>query len=112
MKLVLNTYVLNIGLDRDKLVLVAMLTGSDYTDGVDGVGPVTALEILSEFLSDNALSFESLMKFRDWWNIAKAGNDTYKAENKLREKFRKLNLRAGRKHKSQTKRLYVLTSIL
>ena len=29
------------GLSREKLILLAMLTGSDYTDGIDSVGPVT-----------------------------------------------------------------------
>ncbi len=32
------------------MVLVGMLTGSDYTEGVEGVGPVTALEVSSDFL--------------------------------------------------------------
>ena len=34
---------------RDKLVCLALLTGSDYTEGVETVGPVTAMEILPEF---------------------------------------------------------------
>ena len=33
------------------MVLVGMLTGSDYTEGVEGVGPVTALEVSSDFIS-------------------------------------------------------------
>ena len=37
------------GLIRDKLVCVALMTGSDYTEGVEIVGPVTALEVLAEF---------------------------------------------------------------
>lgn len=36
-------------LDRASLVACAHLLGSDYTDGLPGVGPVTALEILAEF---------------------------------------------------------------
>ena len=28
---------------RDKLVCLALLTGSDYTEGVETVGPVTAM---------------------------------------------------------------------
>ena len=28
---------------REKMILVAMLTGSDYTEGIDNVGPVTGL---------------------------------------------------------------------
>ena len=34
---------------RDKLVCLALLTGSDYTEGVETVGPITAMEILAEF---------------------------------------------------------------
>ncbi|KAI5640699.1 XPG i-region domain-containing protein [Phthorimaea operculella] len=36
-------------LTREQLVLLALLVGSDYTTGVSGVGPVTALEILASF---------------------------------------------------------------
>ncbi|KAH9826873.1 DNA repair protein rad13-like [Teratosphaeria destructans] len=35
-------------LTRDKLIAVAQLLGSDYTEGLPGVGPVTAVEILDE----------------------------------------------------------------
>ncbi|XP_064615043.1 DNA excision repair protein ERCC-5-like isoform X2 [Liolophura sinensis] len=37
------------GLDRDKLINIALLCGSDYTYGIKGVGPVTAMEIMAEF---------------------------------------------------------------
>ena len=47
------------GLTRDKLIRFAHLLGSDYTEGLPSVGPVTALEILSEF--------ETLEKFAEWW---------------------------------------------
>ena len=36
------------GLTRDKLVCVALMTGSDYTEGAETVGPVTALVLSSE----------------------------------------------------------------
>uniref|UniRef100_A0A1E1WII3 XPG N-terminal domain-containing protein n=1 Tax=Pectinophora gossypiella TaxID=13191 RepID=A0A1E1WII3_PECGO len=36
-------------LTREQLVLLALLVGSDYTTGVTGVGPVTAMEILASF---------------------------------------------------------------
>jgi len=36
-------------LDREMLVNMALLCGSDYTEGIQGIGPVTALEILAEF---------------------------------------------------------------
>ncbi|CRK44409.1 hypothetical protein BN1723_019428, partial [Verticillium longisporum] len=38
-----------LSLSREQLVSIALLLGSDYTDGLPGVGPVTAVEILSEF---------------------------------------------------------------
>ena len=37
------------GLTREKLINLALLCGSDYTEGIQGVGPVTAMEILLEF---------------------------------------------------------------
>ena len=36
-------------LDREKLINLALMCGSDYTPGVQGVGPVTAMEVLAEF---------------------------------------------------------------
>lgn len=46
-------------LHRRKLISFAHLLGSDYTEGIAGIGPVTALEILTEF--------QTLEEFRDWW---------------------------------------------
>uniref|UniRef100_A0A1I8HHB9 XPGN domain-containing protein n=1 Tax=Macrostomum lignano TaxID=282301 RepID=A0A1I8HHB9_9PLAT len=37
------------GLDRRAMVDLALMCGSDYTDGVAGLGPVTAMEMLAEF---------------------------------------------------------------
>ncbi len=52
-------------LDRHKLIGIAHLLGSDYTEGLPTVGPVTALEILSEFATLDA--------FKDWWSQVQAG---------------------------------------
>ncbi|XP_059474980.1 DNA excision repair protein ERCC-5 homolog isoform X2 [Neocloeon triangulifer] len=60
-------------LTRDRLILLAMLVGSDYTVGISGVGPVTALEIISEFASnvqgeiaDPEELVMPLKNFREW----------------------------------------------
>lgn len=59
-------------LARSHLVLLALLVGSDYTVGLTGVGPVTALEILSTFpvsRPDSRDAHEllvSLTRFREW----------------------------------------------
>ena len=42
------------------LVNMALLCGSDYTEGVQGIGPVTALEILAEF---PGVGLEKLQRF-------------------------------------------------
>ncbi|KKY25151.1 putative dna excision repair protein rad2 [Phaeomoniella chlamydospora] len=53
-------------LTREKLISFAHLLGSDYTEGIPGVGPVTALEILAEF--------PELSSFRDWWSSIQLTN--------------------------------------
>ncbi|KAG2195365.1 hypothetical protein INT47_004473 [Mucor saturninus] len=56
-------------LNRRKLIQLAFLLGSDYTDGIPGVGPVTAMEILFEFSTTPEEPLEApLQKFRDWYN--------------------------------------------
>ncbi|KAF2270829.1 PIN domain-like protein [Lojkania enalia] len=70
-------------LTREKLIEIAQLLGSDYTPGIPGIGPVTALEILSEF--------QSLQVFKDWWMGVQNGTVS-KEEDKLsqfRRRFRR-----------------------
>lgn len=52
-------------LHRKKLISFAHLLGSDYTEGIPGIGPVTALEILTEFTS--------LEEFNHWWTQIQMG---------------------------------------
>ncbi|XP_065078121.1 DNA excision repair protein ERCC-5 homolog [Ochlerotatus camptorhynchus] len=64
-------------MDRKKLIQLALLVGSDYTTGINGIGAVTALEILASFpttpekdgeTSEMMSLLSGLRKFRDWWN--------------------------------------------
>ena len=50
------------GLDRDDLISLALLLGSDYTDGIRGVGYVRAAEIVSTFKPIGGLAL-----FADWY---------------------------------------------
>ncbi|CRL17046.1 DNA repair protein (XPGC)/yeast Rad [Penicillium camemberti] len=69
-------------LHRQKLISFAHLLGSDYTEGIPGIGPVTALEILTEF--------SNLEEFRDWWTELQMGtNNAEDAHLAFRKKFRK-----------------------
>lgn len=60
-----------LGLSRTQLIQLAFLLGSDYTEGLTGVGPVLAMEILSLYPGDHALE-----SFRDWWREVQMGHDT------------------------------------
>ncbi|KAJ1575470.1 hypothetical protein NDA11_001016 [Ustilago hordei] len=60
-----------LGLDREKLVRLAYYLGSDYTEGLVGVGPVVAMELLALFPGE-----DGLLKFRDWWMRVQMGQDT------------------------------------
>ena len=70
-------------LDRRKLIRIAHLLGSDYTEGLPNVGPVTALEILSEF--------ETLEDFAKWWETVQMGQKLSAEDtaNPFRRKFKK-----------------------
>jgi DNA excision repair protein ERCC-5 len=71
------------GLTRRRLISIAQLLGSDYTEGLPGIGPVTALEILSEF--------DDLGSFKEWWTAVQQGSRPKDADasNAFRKKFRR-----------------------
>ncbi|KAJ3092174.1 DNA repair protein rad2 [Quaeritorhiza haematococci] len=69
-------------LSRDKLIDLAYLLGSDYTEGIPGIGVVTAVEILNEFGS----GIEGLTKFKSFWEAAHRGQADVSG-NKLRKKL-------------------------
>ncbi|KAI0331869.1 PIN domain-like protein, partial [Cubamyces sp. BRFM 1775] len=74
-----------LGLDRDKLVRLAYLLGSDYTEGLPGVGPVVAMELLSEFPGQDGLH-----KFRAWWQKVQSGRDRpEESATPFRKRFKK-----------------------
>lgn len=75
-----------LSLSREKLIEFAHLLGSDYTEGLPGIGPVTALEIISEFPTN-----DGLQQFRDWWVDVQHNQRTKEADAKspFRRKFRR-----------------------
>ncbi|RPD60121.1 PIN domain-like protein [Lentinus tigrinus ALCF2SS1-7] len=74
-----------LGLDRDKLVRLAYLLGSDYTEGLPGVGPVVAMELLSEFPGHDGLH-----KFKAWWMKVQSGRDKpEESGTRFRKRFKK-----------------------
>lgn len=78
-----------LGLERNKLVQLAYLLGSDYTEGLPGVGPVVAMELLKEFQGDNAL-----IDFREWWMKVQSGRDRpEESQSKFRKRFVRFSLR-------------------
>ncbi|XP_075748554.1 rad2 superfamily protein mus201 [Rhipicephalus microplus] len=79
------------GLDRQKMVAFALLCGSDYTTGVSGVGPVTAMEVLSEFKGGDAVSL--LDEFRTW--LEKAKEEKVQPGSKTRSHLVRLSLEPG-----------------
>jgi DNA excision repair protein ERCC-5 len=70
-------------LTREKLIAIAQLLGSDYTPGIPGIGPVTALEVLSEF--------GGLEEFKEWWSGVQEGRIPKDADkgNQFRRRFRR-----------------------
>lgn len=70
-----------LGLDRQKMIDFAHLVGSDYTNGIKGIGLVSGLEILAEF--------DDLDDFREWYNEGQFNTKKLADENPIRKRLRK-----------------------
>ncbi|KAH6672429.1 DNA excision repair protein-like protein [Halenospora varia] len=74
-----------LSLSRDQLISLAQLLGSDYTEGLHGVGSVTAIELISEFPSASGLD-----EFKEWWTTVQMNAHPISTEpNSFRKKFRR-----------------------
>jgi len=81
----LTDFARELGLDRESLVQLAYLLGSDYVEGLPGVGPVVAMELLKEFSGDDCLG-----QFKDWWQRVQSGRDKpEESRTKFRQRFKK-----------------------
>ncbi|OAA54471.1 DNA excision repair protein Rad2 [Cordyceps fumosorosea ARSEF 2679] len=77
----------DLSLSRQQLISLAHLLGSDYTEGLPGVGPVTAVEIISEFPGE-----DGLCDFRSWWETVQSQprpTGVEDAGSAFRKKFRR-----------------------
>ncbi|XP_036413023.1 DNA repair protein complementing XP-G cells homolog [Colossoma macropomum] len=83
-----------LGLDRTKMINLAYLLGSDYTEGIPGVGYVTGMEILNEFPGSG---LEPLTEFSEWWSEAQKNKKlvTNPKDTKVKKKLRNLTIHAG-----------------
>ncbi|KAL0127554.1 hypothetical protein PUN28_003078 [Cardiocondyla obscurior] len=76
-------------LNRSQLIQLALLVGSDYTTGIAGVGPVTALEILATFPANGDNVLQGLYSFSSW---IKKGMIAVPGKTSLRNKLRNMKL--------------------
>ncbi|XP_073698810.1 DNA excision repair protein ERCC-5 homolog, partial [Garra rufa] len=83
-----------LGLDRSKLINLAYLLGSDYTEGIPGVGYVTGMEILNEF---PGAGLEPLIQLSEWWTEAQENKKlaTNPKDTKVKKKLRNIELHPG-----------------
>jgi DNA excision repair protein ERCC-5 len=74
-------------LDQKRLIAAAQLLGSDYTEGIPNVGPVTAIELLAEFANSG------LTGFKDWWSLVQQGIDApAESSSRFKKRFKRLNI--------------------
>ena len=72
-----------LGLSRERLIQLAFLLGSDYTEGLTGVGPVMAMEILLLYPGERGLE-----QFREWWQQVQIGADADIHDNRAKVRKR------------------------
>ncbi|KAF8253994.1 PIN domain-like protein [Wilcoxina mikolae CBS 423.85] len=74
-------------LDQKRLIAAAQLLGSDYTEGIPNIGPVTAIELLAEFANNG------LTGFKDWWTRVQQGIDAPdESSTRFKKRFKRLNV--------------------
>jgi DNA excision repair protein ERCC-5 len=99
----------NMGLTRDKLICLSLLLGSDYSDGIYGVGIVNATEIVEAFCREPEPSslkdspdrepFRGLESFRQWLavvHIDDGDSSAVEDEDPQRAAFKRLHIRMKR----------------
>ncbi|KAJ1659497.1 DNA repair protein rad2 [Dispira simplex] len=80
-----------LAIDRDRLIQMAYLMGSDYTEGIIGVGLVTALEIVHEWPG-----YKGLQDFKEWWRevadplVTLPGNSTSRQPTAIKQRLARL----------------------
>lgn len=70
-----------LGLSKQQLIEMAFLLGSDYTNGIKGIGPVAAIEILAHF--------GNLESFNKWYNNGMHDQNIINSEGDFEKKLRK-----------------------
>lgn len=77
-----------LGLDRRKLVDLALLLGSDYTDGVHGIGIVNAMEVVSSF-DEEAGGLQAFAQYaRSWRDGGEGGEEANERVRAYKRKHR------------------------
>ncbi|CAB3998899.1 DNA repair complementing XP-G cells homolog [Paramuricea clavata] len=78
-----------LGLDRLNLIAIALLTGSDYTEGIQGIGIVSAMEIINEFSGEGIEKLQNLKS----WLYDKSRHQLH--ESKVKNKLKNISLPIG-----------------
>lgn len=71
----------DLGLNRDRMIELAQLLGSDYTEGVKGIGPVYGMEVLAEF--------GNLVKLKEWYNEGQFDKNRQEKESTFHKSLRR-----------------------
>ncbi|KAL2500024.1 DNA repair protein UVH3 [Abeliophyllum distichum] len=79
-----------LGLDREKLVRMALLLGSDYTEGVSGIGIVNAIEVVNAFPEKDGLHNTEGISTTDQ-NGPQSVDDTQKIKQIFMDKHRNVS---------------------
>ncbi|MEW5760056.1 MAG: flap endonuclease-1 [Candidatus Thermoplasmatota archaeon] len=61
-EIVLENLLLNLGITNEQLIEIGILIGTDYNEGIKGIGPKKALKLLKEFGS-----LEKIFKEKGWF---------------------------------------------